>query len=110
MNIITAVRVSTGETITRRIPSDAVASSHYAAFQASSAYADVKLNPTAAPAAAPAPAAEQTGRVGHGVHVHRIVANSSVCGASFRRGLGKQRPVRVTGEAVTCGNCKTSRA
>lgn len=111
MNIITATRVSDNEQIIKRIPSDDLAKSHFAAFQASPKYTNVQLNAAApaAPVAAPAPAKEQTGRVGKGVHVHRLVLGSSVCGASFRRGLGAQRPTYVTGETVTCGNCKAAR-
>lgn len=61
-----------------------------------------------APIATPAPAAEQTGRVGKGLAVHRIAAGHTVCGASYRRNsLGSTaRQVRITGEAATCGNCR----
>jgi hypothetical protein len=61
-----------------------------------------------APAAAPAVTAEQTGRVGDGLAVHVIVENHARCGASFRRNsLGATtRRVRITGEDVTCENCR----
>jgi len=65
--------------------------------------APAKVTPIATPVAK---ATEQTGRVGKGHQVHRIAAGSSVCGASFRRGFGTNRPVFVTGEAVTCKSCQ----
>ena len=48
-----------------------------------------------------------TGTVGKGKKVHRIVVGHAVCGASYRRNsLGNSaRQVRITGQAVTCGNC-----
>jgi hypothetical protein len=60
----------------------------------------------AAPVATEVPAAEQTGRVGRGHEVHRLVAGHSSCGASFRRGLNTNRPTTVTGEAITCRSCQ----
>jgi hypothetical protein len=46
-----------------------------------------------------------TGRVGKGKKVHAISENHADCGASFRKGFGKNRPVSVTGEQIDCLHC-----
>lgn len=113
MNIITAYKISTGTEITVKIPSLDLAKTHAASYRANANYRNVVLheNTSTVPAVPAAPAVkaepqEQTGRVGNGHHVHRLVGSHSACGASFRRGLGAHRPVFVTGEQVTCGNCR----
>lgn len=58
-----------------------------------------------APAPVVAPAAEQTGRVGEGRQVHRIVGGAAHCGTSYRRGMKGNLDVRVTGEEMTCSKC-----
>jgi hypothetical protein len=50
-------------------------------------------------------ATTQTGRVGNGRKVHAISANHAECGTSFRKGFGANRPVKVTGEDITCLSC-----
>lgn len=109
MNVITAFKISTGTTITMNIPSADLAVSRAASFRNHPNYRDVVLttDTPAAPVAAPAaPAAPQTGRVGKGNMVHEIVnGSSSKCGSSYRKGFGANRPVYVTGEAVTCRHC-----
>ncbi len=52
------------------------------------------------------PAAEQTGRVGKGREIHRIVGGGAQCGSSYRRGLGANSAIKVTGEEITCAKCR----
>ena len=55
---------------------------------------------------APAAEAEQTGRIGKGREVHRLVADVAHCGASYRaRRMGGTLASTVTGEAITCSKC-----
>jgi hypothetical protein len=49
---------------------------------------------------------EQTGRVGKGREIHRIVGGGADCGSSYRRGLNANSIVKVTGEEVTCSKCR----
>lgn len=53
-----------------------------------------------------AEATEQTGRIGKGLEIHRIVAGVAHCGSSYRaRQLGGTLSTKVTGEAITCTKC-----
>lgn len=59
------------------------------------------------PAAAPvAPVTGETGRVGKGREVHKIVGGGAACGSSYRKGLAANSIVKVTGEDVTCSHCR----
>lgn len=58
---------------------------------------------------APATEVEQTGRIGKGREVHRIVGGAAHCGSSYRaRKLGGTLTTKVTGEAITCTKCLAS--
>jgi len=56
---------------------------------------------------APAAEVEQTGRVGKGLEVHRIVGGVAHCGSSYRtRTMGGTLTTKVTGEVITCTKCQ----
>lgn len=60
-----------------------------------------------APVAAPVvKVTGETGRVGKGREIHRIVGGGAACGSSYRKGLNANSIVKVTGEDVTCSHCK----
>lgn len=49
---------------------------------------------------------EQTGRVGNGREVHRLVGGVAHCGSSYRsRTLGGTLTTKVTGEEISCTKC-----
>lgn len=58
-----------------------------------------------APVSVPVVTAEQTGRVGKGREIHRIVGGGADCGSSYRKGLNANSIVKVTGEDITCAKC-----